>query len=192
MRVIARCLPALVLLAAAIPASAETVLRFSPQDTMVNINDTASLSVFVDEPLELRTFEAFVHYDDDILTSVNGVHGQLFTDTGAYIFESWEETSPGYWHGYAIVMDALSWVVGPGELYVWTFTADQGGFHSDVQAILCSHRLHQAFGFGRHFRPNAVTRQKDNLNTHIRSSHSVIIGSACCRKSNLSRPRNRQ
>lgn len=75
----------------------------------------------------MRTIELYVHYDPAILTSTGGRHGQLFSNAGAFIFEDWEEIAPGYWHGYAIVMDAYHWATGPGELYVWTFTADVGG-----------------------------------------------------------------
>lgn len=109
------------------PALAETVLRFSPADPLVELGSTASLAVHVDEPLEIRTVELFVRYDPEILTSTGGNHGQCFTESGAFIFEDWEETEPGSWHGYAIVMDALHWAVGPGELYVWSFTADACG-----------------------------------------------------------------
>ena len=109
-------------------SGAETTLRFSPPDTTVYLGDTASLSVHLDSALEVRTFEVFVHHDPDILTSIGGLHGQIFSDAGAYIFEEWVETAPGYWHGFAIVMDARHWAVGPGELYVWTFTADLDGF----------------------------------------------------------------
>lgn len=109
------------------PAAADIVLRFSPADQQIELEQASSLAIHLDEPIPIRTIELYVSYDPTILTSTGGIHGQCFSESGAFIFENWEETSPGSWHGYAIVMDALSEAMGPGELYIWSFTADEYG-----------------------------------------------------------------
>ncbi len=108
-------------------ARAEVLLRFSPADTSVSVDDTASLAILLDDTLDVRTVEVWIQYDPDVVTSIGGEPGQLFYDTGADLFDGFEEEIPGQWHGYAVVLDAYSWATGPGELYVWHFTADEVG-----------------------------------------------------------------
>jgi hypothetical protein len=95
---------------------------------MIAQGDTSSLSIWIDHPIDLRTAEFFVEYDPDILTSTGGHAGQLFYDTGAFIWEDFEEETPGRWHGFAIVIGADLWVTGAGELFVWDFIGSNPGF----------------------------------------------------------------
>jgi hypothetical protein len=115
------CLTLLFLLACALPARGDVTLRFTPADTVVSPGDEARLAIWIDATLELRTLEAWVSFDPAVITNLDGESGQLFTDTGAYIWEGFEETTPGHWHGYAVVMGSTVWVTGPGELFVWRF-----------------------------------------------------------------------
>jgi len=113
------------------PAAASVILRYSPADTSVAIGDDARLAIMIDDTLDVRTIELWVEYDPAILSSIDGDPGQLFEETGALIFDGFEEDPPGHWHGYAVVIGAYSWCQGPGELYVWTFSGDALG-NSDV------------------------------------------------------------
>ncbi len=121
------CLTLLLLLTCALPARGDVTLRFAPPDTVVSPGDEARLSVWIDAALELRTLEAWVSFDPAIVSSLGGHSGQLFASTGAYVWEGFEETAPGHWHGYAVVMGSTVWVTGPGELFVWRFQGSLPG-----------------------------------------------------------------
>ena len=43
----------------------------------------------------------------------------MFSDSGFFIWEGFEESVPGQWHGFAIVMGAIDSLSGPGELFAW-------------------------------------------------------------------------
>ena len=64
-------------LAAAPPARAAVTLRFTPADTTVALGATSHLSIWLDEPLEVRTVEVWVRFDPAILTSLSGGKGSL-------------------------------------------------------------------------------------------------------------------
>lgn len=117
----------LLLLACALPARGDVSLRFAPADTVVSPGDEAQLAIWIDDALDLRTLEAWVSFDPAIVSNVDGHSGQLFASTGAYIWEGFEETAPGHWHGYAVVMGSTVWVTGPGELFVWRFQGSLPG-----------------------------------------------------------------
>ena len=107
-------------------------LRYTPDDTTITQGETSSLSIWIDQPIDLRTAEFYVEYDPSILTSIGGHSGQLFADTGVFIWEGFEVDTPGLWRGYAVVMGAGVWVTGPGELFVWEFEGSNQGFSSVV------------------------------------------------------------
>ncbi len=102
-------------------------LRFWPQSQIIAPSETGTLSVYVDEALDLRTIELRISYDPTILLSLEGGPGQLFDDTGCLIWWGFEEPEPGDWHGFAVVIDAYCWVTGPGELFYWDFSGIQEG-----------------------------------------------------------------
>jgi len=111
----------------AIPASA-VELRFWPSDPLIAVGENGFLSVMLDDTLNLRTIELWVHYDDLILQSDGGAPGGLFEDTGCMIWWEFENPDPGSWHGFAVILDAYCWTVGPGELFRWNFTSLAGGY----------------------------------------------------------------
>ncbi|MHB8077875.1 MAG: hypothetical protein ACYDIE_01295 [Candidatus Krumholzibacteriia bacterium] len=109
------------------PAGAAVTLRFTPADTTVMLGASAHLSVWLDEPLEVRTVEVWVGFDPALLTSLGGSKGQLYAGAPCYIWEGFELTAPDTWHGYAVAIGSTCWVTGPGELYRWNFRGDAGG-----------------------------------------------------------------
>jgi len=132
-------LPAILALGIGVyPAAAQIDLRFSPQDTTMNWGDSARLSIMLDDAVAIRTVDLTVSFDTTRVASVTGAQGSLFSSSGVFILEGFEEISTGTWHGYAIVMSATDSVTGPGELFTWDFTAVGGGHTviNSVQAIL--------------------------------------------------------
>lgn len=108
------------LLLLSVPESrAAVTLRYSPADTTLAPGGTARISIMIDEPLDLRTIEVFVDFDPAVITTVSGGSGRLFTDSGFMLFQGFEETEPGSWHGYCVVMGSEDYISGPGELYYW-------------------------------------------------------------------------
>ena len=103
------------------PAFADVALRFSPADTTVDVGSITRLSVVCDDTLDLRTIELFVEFDPEVLGSVSGGPGTLFTDPGYNLFQGFELTEPNVWHGYCVVLGAYDFVVSPGELFFWEF-----------------------------------------------------------------------
>lgn len=114
-------------LAAAPSVGAAVALRFTPADTTVMLGASSHLSVWLDEPLELRTVEVWVRFDPALLTSLGGNMGQLFAVAPCYIWEGFELTAPDTWHGYAVAIGSTCWLTGPGELFRWNFRGDARG-----------------------------------------------------------------
>jgi len=100
-------------------ALAEVNLRWAPADTSVALGDSLRMSVFLDEPVDIRTIEVTVSYDSTIIASLGGGPGTLFADSGHFIWSEFEDSEAGQWHGFAIVMGAGLHLTGPGELLHW-------------------------------------------------------------------------
>lgn len=113
-------------LVAAEEAAAQIDLRWSPEDTILAPGETARLGIYLDQVLNLRTIEVTVTYDPSLVESLGGGPGQLYDDSGYFVFEGFEE-EPGTWHGFAIVMGAGEFVTGPGELLHWNVKALANG-----------------------------------------------------------------
>ncbi len=103
-------------------------LRFSPADQLIGLAETGSLSVMLDDVLDLRTVELWVSYEESILLSEGGGPGDLMIDTGCMIWADMDDAQPGAWHGFAVILDAYCWATGPGELFRWDFTALAEGY----------------------------------------------------------------
>ena len=112
---------------AAAPASAEVALRFSPADTTVDVGSTVRMSLVCDDTLDIRTIELYVEFDPEVLSSVSGGPGTLFTDPGFNLFHGFELSAPNQWYGYCVVMGANDYIVSPGELFYWEFEALANG-----------------------------------------------------------------
>lgn len=102
-------------------AAAQVQLRYDPPDTNLVAGQTGRLSILVDQPLEIRTIDVTVQYDPAVLGSLGGAKGQLYTDSGIFTFDGFEEDTPGQWHGYSVLMGSGLFIQGPGELYYWDF-----------------------------------------------------------------------
>ncbi len=114
-----RILLAAILLMVAGSVMAEVNLRWDFGDTLtIGPGETSRLAVLIDDAINFRTIEVTVEYDTTIVRSLGGGTGSLFTDSGFFIFDGFEE-EPGSWHGFAIVMGAGDFVTGPGELLFW-------------------------------------------------------------------------
>ena len=114
------CLWAL-LMVTTLPATAEVVLRFDPPMMFIEQGVITTLSIWLDDAIDIRTFEVRISYPPDLAESISGMPGQLFTDSGFMIWEGFEDDEPGLWHGFAIVMGGADWLTGPGELFRWSF-----------------------------------------------------------------------
>ena len=128
----------LFLLAGIVPANAQITLRFSPPDTTIAPDGAGRLSIMLDDAITVRTIDVRVAFDPTIVRSMGGTGGALFTDSGFQLFQGFEESAPGEWYGYTIVLGSEDVVVGPGELYYWDFEAVAEGVTpvTDVQTFL--------------------------------------------------------
>ncbi len=104
-------------------AAAQVHLSYSPTDTTITPGDQGRLSILIADTLEVRTIDVTVTYDTTVVRSVAGAAGKLYTDSGIFTYQGFEEDSLGTWHGYAVLMGAGLFVLGPGELYTWDFEA---------------------------------------------------------------------
>lgn len=110
---------AAVLMTAAGGASAQVELFWSPDDTvMVAPGDTTRLAIRISDVLNFRTAEITVQYDTTVVRSLGGGSGTLFTESGIFVVDGFEE-EPGSWHGFAVLMGAGEHLTGPGELLYW-------------------------------------------------------------------------
>ncbi len=114
-------------LVASCPASAQVHLSYTPADTTIAPGGQGRLSILIADSLEIRTIDVTVTYDTTIVRSVGGAAGKLYTDSGVFTFQGFEEDTLGTWHGYAVLMGAGLFVMGPGELYTWDFEGLSAG-----------------------------------------------------------------
>jgi hypothetical protein len=110
------------LLVFAASAEAQVELRFTPTDQHIDVDESGSLSVMLDEVLDFRTIELWISYDPALVVSQGGQPGQLFSDSGCQLFPFFEEDEPGSWYGGSVIMGFDCYSTGPGELYRWDFT----------------------------------------------------------------------
>ncbi len=100
-------------------ASAQIDLRFSPPDTTIEPGDTTRVSIMLDDAIYFRTIDLTVTYDSTLISSLGGGPGTLFSESGFIIWDVFEESVPGEWHGSAVIMGATDSLSGPGELFGW-------------------------------------------------------------------------
>jgi len=125
--VLAAVLLLLAVMLAATPASAAVALRFTPQDTTVTIDDVTTVSIWIDEPIDLRTIDVVVRYTANYATGLDGEQGALFDGLDCYVWEEYESAGWDRWHGAAVAIGSDCWATGPGELFRWTFQATRYG-----------------------------------------------------------------
>jgi len=110
---------ALILAVSASAASAQIALRFAPPDTTFEPGAITRVSVMLDDAIYFRTIDLTVTYDSTLIRTVSGGQGALFSESGFNIWEIFEESVPGRWHGLAIIMGGTDSLSGPGELFAW-------------------------------------------------------------------------
>ncbi len=129
---------AIILLAAAlvlaVPATAQPVLRYSPADTVLAPGQTTRVGIYLDDVQDVRTIEVFVDFDPSVVATLGGGPGLLYSDSGFFLFDGFEETAPGSWHGYCVVMGSEDYITGPGELFYWEVEALAAG-HSPIATV---------------------------------------------------------
>jgi hypothetical protein len=111
-----------------VPAVADPVLRWAPADTTIDLGHQTTLSVMLDDTLDVRTIELYISYDSNIISVVDGGPGLVFN--GYNLFSDFREVdpaNPGQWYGYVVILGAGDWAVGPGELFRWTVQGDTKG-----------------------------------------------------------------
>lgn len=101
-------------------------LRYDPQTQNIGPGETGRVAIWLDEPLEIRTIELTVAFDDAILDAVDGYPGAAFDELSCQV---WGDYVPetGQWYGFAVSLGADCFVVGPGELFVWEFETEAIG-----------------------------------------------------------------
>jgi len=128
---------AVTMMMAALPALSQIELRFSPADQHIAVGESGSLSVMLDEAIDVRTIELFVSYDATMVTSLGGQPGQLFADSGCPLFPFFDEDEPGAWYAGCVTMGPDCFVTGPGELYRWNFEGLANGIcHVQVDSVV--------------------------------------------------------
>ncbi|RKX29485.1 MAG: hypothetical protein DRP71_16230, partial [Verrucomicrobia bacterium] len=121
----------------ALPAASQVELRFSPTDQHIEVGEIGSLSIILDDTLEVRTIEMWVSYDVTMVTSQGGQPGQLFDDSGCSLFPFFDEKVPGAWYGGSVTMGADCFTTGPGELFRWDFEGLANGIcHVQVDSVV--------------------------------------------------------
>jgi hypothetical protein len=134
-RIFTETAPLAVLLTLLLAGPAAAVeLRFTPPElTIETLGQAGSLSIWLDEPLDVRTIEVTVTYDGSILSGEAGAAGAAFADLPCFVWEEYEQ-GENQWYGFAVAIGADCYVTGPGELYRWDFfTAGYGS--CDIEAV---------------------------------------------------------
>lgn len=98
------------------------VLRLSPESQVLEVGESGSVSLVIDDDLPLRTAEITLQGDPSIIADMVCSPGALFDAQTCFVWEESEELEPGVWHGFAVVIGADCDVTGPGELLRWDFT----------------------------------------------------------------------
>ncbi|MBN2171472.1 MAG: hypothetical protein JW819_09165 [Candidatus Krumholzibacteriota bacterium] len=125
----------LLVLASVAPAAGGVVLRFDPADQALPLSGQGSLSILLDDTLDVRTIEVWVDYDATRLQSVDGVPGFLYDGAPCYVWPEFDDATPGEWFGSAVTIGYDCWVTGPGELFRWDFAAVGEG----VACVVCTY-----------------------------------------------------
>jgi len=99
-------------------AVADPSLYWSPGQPRIDVAEQITLSVMLEDAVDVRTLDLTVQFDPAIITSVSGEPGALFD--GFTTFPGFVEEAPGTWHGYCVILGAGDWTTGPGELFRWT------------------------------------------------------------------------
>lgn len=106
-------------------AVAEPILRWEPDDPRIDVGEQVTLSIVLDDALDVRTFELWMTFDPAVISTIAGGHGALFN--GFNNFTGFSEPEPGLWRCYCVILGADDWTTGPGELWRITVVGATNG-----------------------------------------------------------------
>ncbi|MBK6900189.1 MAG: hypothetical protein IPH09_13365 [bacterium] len=104
-------------------AAHATALRWEPRWQSVAPGAEASVAVMLDDAVDIRTIEVRITYDPNVITGVTSTPGSIYDGVGCFLWEDYEETTPGLFHAYVVIIGGACYASGPGELLVWHFQA---------------------------------------------------------------------
>jgi hypothetical protein len=128
-----------IMLMAAGPARSDVQLRFESDGQHVEVGGTGTLSIMLDDPLDVRTIELQVRFDASVVTGLGGEAGGLFQDSGCALFTDFDDTVPGEWYAGLVTLGPTCYITGPGEIYRWEF---QGAADGSCAVIVDSVQLY--------------------------------------------------
>lgn len=108
---------------AIVPCAHAIALRWEPRWQSVAPGAAASVAVLLDDAVDIRTIEVRITYDPDVVTGVTSTPGSIYDGVGCFLWEDYEETTPGLFHAYVVIIGGTCYASGPGELLVWHFEA---------------------------------------------------------------------
>jgi len=123
-----RTLTFAILMILTVAAASAVELRFEPFNAQIAVDEELTISIMLDESLDIRTAEFTVSYDSLVIGSEDWASGQIFLDTGCMLWAAFEEDLPGCWHGFTVILDAYCHATGPGELFSWTVRGLADGY----------------------------------------------------------------
>ena len=131
----AALLPALALLFALAPpghAAGGVALRWQPAVDLIAPGETATVSVVLDDPIDVRTIDVVIDFDPAKLQTLSCVPGALFGSVPCYVWPAYEESTAGRWHAFAAIIGAACKTTGPGELLRWSARGLTAGWSSQT------------------------------------------------------------
>lgn len=101
-------------------AAAGIALRWDPPIDVIAPGDTANVSIMLDDPVDVRTIDVVIGYDPARLVGLSCAPGALFDRVPCYVWPAFEDTVPGLWHAFAVIIGAECKTKGPGQLLRWS------------------------------------------------------------------------
>ena len=133
-----RIAPLLVILLIAVviaPAARAVALRWEPRWQSIAPGAAGSVALMLDDDVDIRTIEVRITYDPDVVTGVTSSPGSIYDGVGCFLWEDYEETTPGIFHAYVVIIGGTCYASGPGELLVWHFEAGPQTGATDLATV---------------------------------------------------------
>ncbi len=123
MKPIARMSVTLLCVLATVSIAQAITLRWEPRWQSVAPGADGSVAVMLDDDVDIRTIEVRITYDPNVITGVTSTPGSIYDGVGCFLWEDYDETTPGLFHAYVVIIGGTCFASGPGELLVWHFEA---------------------------------------------------------------------
>ena len=112
----------LALLCALAPVAPASVALHWDQDWLrLPPQSDGALTIMITDTLALRAAEFWVKYDPTVVRGITTSPGALFEGGPCFLWEVYEEDTPGWWHASVVIMGGECLTTGPGELMTWEF-----------------------------------------------------------------------